>query len=133
MSRIQEGKQELVPEWDQVRHPSNLSVVRIEPSKIRLIAHRMVPIDVPIKVQTSGKLPPGLTLRQIVVSPKSIQSMALPKGKKGVQILTEPINLQDIKTTSTLTPRLVLPSDVRLVSDKPPNVRVTIEIEQQKL
>lgn len=132
MSKIKEGKQELVLEREEVRHPSNLSVVGMEPSKIQLIAHRMVPIDVPIKVQTSGKLPPGLTLRQMVVNPKSIQVMALPKGKKRVQILTEPINLREITTTSTLTPKLVLSSDIRFVNNKPPNVQVTIEIEQQE-
>lgn len=131
MSKIQEGKQQLVMGRDLVRHPSNLSVVGIEPSKIRLIAHQMVSLDVPIKVRTSGTLPPELTLRQIVVTPKSIQVMALPKSKRRV-VLTEPIDLQDITTTLTLTPKLVLPSDVRFVNDKPPNVQVTIEIKQQK-
>lgn len=132
MSKIQEGKQGIVLERDQVRHPSNLSVVGIEPGKIRLIAHQMVPFNVPIKAQTSGALPSGLTVRQIVVIPKSIQVMALPKGKRRVEILTEPINLQDVIITSTFTPKLVLPSDARFVNDKPPNVQVTIEIEQQK-
>jgi len=132
MSKIREGKQEVVLERDQVRHPSNLSVVGIEPGKIRLIAHQMVPFNVPIKAQTSGALPSGLTVRQIVVTPKSIQVMALPKGKRRVEILTEPINLQDVIITSTFTPKLVLPSDARFVNDKPPNVQVTIEIEQQK-
>jgi diadenylate cyclase len=132
MSKIQEGEQGLVLEQVRVRHPSNLSVVGIEPNKIQLIAHQIIPIDVPIKVQTSGKLPPGLTLRQIVVSPKSIQVMALSKGKKHIQILTEPINLQDITTTSMLTPKLVLPEDIQFVNNKPPAVQVTIEIEKQK-
>jgi len=131
MSKIQEGMQQLVMERDLVRHPSSLSVVGIEPSKIRLIAHQMVSLDVPIKVRTSGTLPPELTLRQIVVTPKSIQVMALPKSKRRV-VLTEPIDLQDITTTLTLTPKLVLPSGVRFINDKPPNVQVTIEIEQQK-
>jgi diadenylate cyclase len=132
MSKIREGQQELAMERSQVRHPSNLSVVGIEPSKVQLVAQQMVPLNLPIKVRTSGRLPPGLALRQIVVTPKSIQVMAPPQGKRPVEILTEPVNLQDITTTSTITPRLMLPSDVRLASDKPPHVRVTIEIEQGK-
>jgi len=133
MSKVLEGNQEFILKPDQVRHPSNLSVVGIEPSKIELITHKMVLLDVSIKVATAGNLPPGLVLRQIVVNPKSIQVMAPPKGKRRVQILTEPINLQGITTTSTLTPKLVLPPDVRFVSDKPPPVQVTIEVEERKL
>ena len=131
MSKVQEGKQELVLKPDQVRHPSNLSVVGIEPSKIELKTHKMVPLDAPIKVQTSGKLPPGLALRRIVFNPKSIQVMAPPHRKKRAEILTEPINLQDITVTSTLSPKLVLPPDTRFVNDKPPSVQVTIEVEQR--
>jgi len=132
MSRVQEGKQELVLKPDQVRHPSNLSVVGIEPSKIELKTHKMISLEAPIKVQTSEKLPPGLALRRIVVNPKSIQVMAPPKGKRHVQILTEPISLKDITTTSTLSPKLVLPPDTRFVNDKSPTVQVTIEVEERK-
>jgi diadenylate cyclase len=131
MSKVQEGKQELVLKPDQVRHPSNLSVVGIEPSKIELKTHKMVPLDAPIKVQTSGKLPPGLALRRIVFNPKSIQVITPPHRKKRAEILTEPINLQDITATVTLSPKLVLPPDMRFVNDKPPPVQVTIEVEQR--
>jgi len=132
MSKVQEGKQEVQLKPDQVRHPSNLGVAGIEPSKIELITNKMVCLDVSIKVQTSGKLPPGIALRQIVVSPTSIQIMAPPQRKKHVQILTEPINLQSITATSTLAPKLVLPPDTRFVNDKSPSVQVTIEVEERK-
>jgi diadenylate cyclase len=131
MSKVQEGKQELILKPDHVRHPSNLSVVGIEPSKIELKIHKMVPLDAPIKVQTSGKLPPGLALLRIASNPKSIQVMAPPHRKKRAEILTEPINLQGITATSTLSPKLLLPPDTRFVNDKPPSVQVTIEVEQR--
>jgi len=132
MSKVQEGKQELVLKPDQVRHPSNLSVVGIEPSEIELKIHKMVPLDAPIKVQTSGKLPPGLALRRIAVEPKSIQVMGPPHTKKRALILTEPINLQDITATTILATKLVLPPNMRFVNDTPPTVQVTVEIEQRK-
>ncbi len=131
MSKIRQGKQELVLETGEVRNPSNLSVVGIEPDKIPLTAHKMVPLNVPIKVQTSGTTPPGLTVRQIVVTPRSIQVMALPEDRESVEILTEPINLKHITTTLTLTPKLVLPSNVRFINDKPPDVRAVIKIERK--
>jgi uncharacterized protein (TIGR00159 family) len=132
MSKIQEGKQELALKPDQVRHPSNLSVAGIEPSKIDLKIHKMVVFDAPIKVQTSGKLPPGVSLRHITVEPKSIQVMGPSHTKKRAQILTEPINLQDITATTILASKLVLPSNMRFVNDTPPTVQVTVEIEQRK-
>jgi len=130
MSRIQEGKQEFVLEGDWVRHPSNLSVVGIEPGKIPLIAYQMVPLNVPIKVQTSGGLSPGLSLRRILVTPKSVQVMVPSQGKRPVEVLTEPLDLQSVTATLTLRPRLVLPPDVRFLNGKAPNISVTIEVEE---
>jgi diadenylate cyclase len=132
MSKVQEGKQEVQLKPDQVRHPSNLSVVGIEPGKIALTTHKMILLNASIKVQTSGKLSPGLALRQIMVEPKSIQVMGPPHTKKRAQILTEPINLQDITATTILSSKLVLPANTRFVSDTPPTVQVTVEIEERK-
>ena len=132
MSKVQEGKQEVQLKPDQVRHPSNLSVVGIEPSKIALTTHKMILLNASIKIQTAGKLPPGVVLRQIMVDPKSIQVMGPPHTKKRPQILTEPINLQDITATTILSSKLVLPPDTRFVNDKPPTVQVTVEVEGRK-
>ena len=132
MSKVQEGTQELALKPDQVRHPSNLSVAGIEPSEIALTTHKMIPLNASIKVQTSGKLPPGVALRQIMVDPKSIQVMGPSHTKKRAQILTEPINLQDITATTILATKLVLPPNMRFVNDTPPTVQVTVEIEQRK-
>jgi YbbR domain-containing protein len=93
----------------------------------------MAPLYLPIRVQTTGELRHGLILRKIVVNPPSIQVLALPQGKELIHILTEPINLQDIFTTSTFTPKLVLPQNVRFVGDKPPPVQVIVEIEGRKM
>lgn len=131
MSKILDGEQELVLERDQIRYPASLSLVGIEPAKIKLIAHQMVPTSVPIKVQTSGTLPPELTLRRIFVTPRSIEVMAPPHGKGPAEILTEPINLKDITATTSLTPKLVLPPDMRFKNNKSSSVRVTLEIERK--
>ncbi|MBN2515835.1 MAG: diadenylate cyclase CdaA [Deltaproteobacteria bacterium] len=132
MSNVEEGKQDILLGANLLKHPSNLTLVGIRPNKIQLVAHNMIPIEVPIKVETSGTISPDLIVRNIEANPKAIKVMALPKDEKRLTILTEPIDLRSIITTSTLTPKVVLPPNVRLLDDKPPEVRVTIEIERKQ-
>jgi diadenylate cyclase len=133
MSNVEEGKQEIVLGANLLKHPSNLTLVGIRPNKIKLVAHKMIPIEVPIKIETSGTVSPDLTVRKIQANPKAIKVMALSKDKERLTVLTTPIDLRNIITTSTLTPKLVLPPNVRLIGDKPPEVRVTIEIEKKQM
>jgi YbbR domain-containing protein len=132
MSKVHEGNQKLVLERNNLRYLPNLSVMRIEPGRIQIAAHRLVLIDVPVRAQTFGKLPHGLALRQITVTPRSVRVMALPQSKKDVEILTEPIDLNNINDTLTLTPKLVSPLNIQFINDKQPLVRITIKVEQKK-
>ena len=128
MSKIREGKQELVFQNDQVRRPANVSVFNIEPGKIEITAHEMITIYVPVKVRTIGSLSSGLTLHRIITTPQSIEAMTVNNSNKGVEIWTEPINLQDINRTQTFTPKLVVPSSIRFIKNNTPMVQVTIEV-----
>jgi diadenylate cyclase len=132
VSNVEEGKQEILLGANLLKHPSNLTLVGIRPNKIQFVAHNMIPIEVPIKVETSGTVPPDLEILNIETNPKAIKVMALPKDDNRITILTEPIDLRSIISTSTLTPKLILPPNVRLIDEKPPEVRVTIEIKKKQ-
>ncbi|MFA4910034.1 MAG: diadenylate cyclase [Desulfobacteria bacterium] len=132
MSKVHEGNQKLVLERNNLRYLPNLSVMRIEPGRIQIAAHRLVLINVPVRAQTFGKLPHGLALRQIMVTPRSVRVMALPQSKKDVEILTEPIDLNNINGSLTLTPRLVSPLNIQFMDNKQPQVRITIKVEQKQ-
>lgn len=128
MSDIREGNQYVTLQENQIRLPSNLSLVRFEPRRIPLAAKKLGPVEGVVKVQTSGDLPGGLVLKQIAARPETLTVLAPMNGKKSVRILTEPINLAEIKTTTTVKPKLVLPPDARFTGSEPPAVEVTIEV-----
>jgi len=132
MSNVEEGKQAIVLGANLLKHPSNLTPVGTRPNKIQLVAHKMIAVEVPIKIETSGTVSPDLKVRKIEPNPKTIKVMALPKDKKRITVLTEPIDLQSILTTAILTPKLVLPPNIRLIDDKQPEIRVTIEVEKKQ-
>jgi YbbR domain-containing protein len=77
----------------------------------------------------SGSLPEGLKLQNIDVVPASIQVITLSKNIKKLKIVTEPINLDEISETTTLTPKLIIPEEVQSVNGKQPSVEVTLEVE----
>ena len=131
MSQIQEGSQRMDLKKEMVQHPSNLSVVEIEPDKFYFEAHQMISLTLPIKVQTTGKLPSQLVKTDIQVAPSSVEVIGPSYLQGKVEILTQPIDLTNIRDTITLTPQLLLPSKVHLVDDKPPKVVVTILIEEK--
>ncbi|MDY7031877.1 MAG: diadenylate cyclase [Thermodesulfobacteriota bacterium] len=132
MSQVLEGKQEFVLERDHVKYPPNLSVFRVEPTKIEITAHKMISINIPIKVRTIGELSPEITLKQIVVNPESVKAMVMPPNTKDVKIHTEPIELSNIKSPVTLSPKLVFPSDIQFLNNKQPEVKVTFDVKQKE-
>jgi diadenylate cyclase len=129
MTGIKEGEQQLLIGTESLQHPSNMTVVDIKPTKIGFVAHRLIRIDVPIEVKTSGTLSKGLKLQQINVTPATIQVITFMKDIKNLKIVTEPINLNDISETTILTPQIIFPPEVQFVNGKRPSVEVTIKIE----
>jgi len=133
MSNIREGKQEIVLSRNTVEHSSNLTVVGIQPGKLSLTAHQTAPVDVPIKVDTIGKLPQELVLKKIEVRPEYVKITAKKKSKRDIQVRTEPIDLASIKETTKITPRLLLPPTMEFTEKKIPLVTVTIIVEDTSI
>ncbi len=127
MSKIKEGAQTIFLTEDMVHRPLSLLVVKIKPNRIELLAHQLISINVPIKVQTSGSPPPGTILKKITVAPQFIQVLT-PKKKIPSNIPTEPIDLRNIAATTTLSANLIFPSYVKPLKEN--SVKVTIETER---
>ena len=130
MTGVKEGRQELPVGATNLQHPSNVTVVSINPNKIRFTAQKLIPFKAPIKVILSGSLPEGLNLGNITASPPSVQLKALKKDIKRIKVTTEPINIEEITKTTKVTPQLIIPPEARFAEGKSPPVEVTIEVTQ---
>jgi YbbR domain-containing protein len=129
MAGVKEGRQEILIGNNNIQYPSNLTVVSINPNKIKFTAHMLRNIDVPVKANLQGALSKGLRIRKITVSPSSVWVKIDPKDKETVNILTEPVDLGKITTTTKLTLQLVVPPEVLFSGGKQPSAEVIIEVE----
>ena len=129
LSNIQEGTEEIVLTRDMVQMPSNLSLEAIKPKTIQIRANRLLRTKVPVEAVTGGALPAGLELQGIEVTPRSVTVLLPPlSSERKMKIQTEEIDLGQITATTTLTPQLVYPPEVRFAGGNVPSVKVTIKV-----
>jgi YbbR domain-containing protein len=134
LSRIGEGEQSVEFTRDAVKIPSDLSLEGIKPERILLTAHRLLPMEVPVEVVTEGNLRTGYTLERIEATPPLVKVLVPSSlGRQGLKIRTESIGLGQLTQTTTVTTKLLLPSEVRLIDGKPIGVKVTIFIQPSPL
>ena len=130
LAGIGEGEQSVEFTRDLVKIPSNLSLEGIKPDQIQFTAHRLFRMEVPIEVVTEGNPQTGYTLERIEATPPLAKVLVpLALSQKGFRIRTEPIVLNQLNQTTTVTPKIVLPPEVRLVDGKPLGVKLTIFIQ----
>ncbi|MDD5173347.1 MAG: diadenylate cyclase [Candidatus Omnitrophica bacterium] len=133
MSGIKDGENEIGFSNDLVRNTSALSIVNIDPAQIIVNSYRLVPLTVPVKLKTKGKLPSEVVARSMKVEPESLSIMApstMPRDK--INIDMEPIDLTSVKQTTTITPKLIFTPDIRFSGDKNPDLKVIIEVEKKE-
>ncbi|MFQ5680857.1 MAG: diadenylate cyclase [Candidatus Omnitrophota bacterium] len=133
MSGVKQGDNEFAITKDLVRRPSGVSVVSLSPTKIKLKIYKLLNIDIPVEVNTIRRLSSSLVLRGIRVEPEKVSVVVpsiLPQDE--IKIVTEPIDLRKIRETRTLTPKIAFPKEMRFVAGKPPQVKVTVEVEKRK-
>lgn len=133
MSEAQPGERSFVVTRQDVRFPANLNLERIEPSILPINISELISLDISVQVKTTGSVKPPVRIKKISVKPKKVRVIATPniKGSE-LKIYTEAIDLTQITETTTLTPRLVVPTDIRFMNGKAPLVKVTLEVTQEE-
>lgn len=133
LSKIKEGRQTILLTRQMVNIPSNLSLAGIRPDKISIIAHKLVPVKVPVQVKTSGRLKHGLALKRIYTEPGKVDLLVRKQKVKGIHSIdTEAIDLSGITESTVIDAKLTLPPDIRYENSNPPKVKVHIEIKNIK-
>ena len=131
MAQIKPGWQMFLITRQDVRLPGNLNLERIEPSLLRLNVTELIPMEVGVEVQTAGSLKKGYILDKIEVKPSRVQVIASPNLRDSeVKVYTDPIDLSQLTETTTLTPKLAIPTSVRFPTGKYPEVKVKLIINK---
>ena len=131
LSQPQEGRQDITLTNDMINTPSNLTVVGIKPNRITVNASRFVHVSVPVEVVTENAPAPGVAIQKITVTPTSVRVLMPSKlYRSKTKIQTAPIDLRPLTSTTTLTPKLIIPPEIHLEDKDKPTVKVVIRIRR---
>ena len=131
-SVMQDGENVFTLTKDLVRGSKGFSVVNVDPNVIVLNSYRMVPVDIPVTLTTTGKPSPDITIREMRLDPRIVPAFFpsdLPKAR--AVITMEAVDLSSINGPTTVAAKLRIAPEIRFPDDKPPEVRVSIEAEKK--
>lgn len=134
LSHVQEGRQEMVIAEENLRgSSSNLSLYRVEPSAVSIEAHEVVTVTLPVRVQTEGKPPPGVEIRQIRPLPQKVQAQVWRSLEADTELLfTEPVSLSGVRRSQQVRVSLLIPEHVRLVEPGQSIIQVSIAVKEEE-
>lgn len=129
LSNIEQGTQ-TIPITDKMLNlPAGLSVRQVDTQAVTLTAFEMQTVELPVRPQLEGRVPPGLTLGQVKVEPPRVRVImrSIDRARHS-EIPTERIWLWNIKEDTTLSVPLVLPPDATLPQGQRPTVNVHVSV-----
>jgi len=130
LSEVLDKKREFNLTADMINVPSNLTVADIIPSKIHVAASKRIPWTFPVHINTQNALAQDLSLQRISVSPSKIRVfISAQANPEQIQVETEPINLQNILSTTKVDTKIVLPIGVSLPEGQSPAAKVLVKVK----
>jgi hypothetical protein len=132
-ARFKTGEQRVLLRDQDLSLPPGLTVRRVDPDAVTVIAHETVVVEVPVKATVRGKLRPGLRLARIEPIPRRIELRVRKDERwKYNDIRTEPVDLSGLDENTTLYRPLSPPAGARLASGAPEQVTLKISVRSAK-
>lgn len=121
---------EIVITREELGLPSDIDLIRVEPSAVPLELNRLRSIHLPVRVPALRTLPDSLTLVSIRTEPDSVTLLTGTRnGLSASQVETMSIDLSRVVGDTTIDSRLVLPPESRLPADVENEVAIQIEVQ----
>jgi uncharacterized protein (TIGR00159 family) len=128
LARIHEGANNLQLDSKAFRLPLGVSVVRVSPAILKVVAEKKGYRELPLALRKIGRLPPGVRIRAAQLDPPrvTVEGPVSELARLG-SIETEPLDLSTIHRSQTVELKPVQPSpQVRVRRDDPVKVRVSV-------
>lgn len=126
LAKIHEGVNSLQLESKDFQLPLGVSVVRVNPSTLKVVAEKKGYRELPLHLRKTGRLPGGIWLRSVRLEPArvSVEGPESELDRLG-QIETEPLDLASIRKSQTVELKPVQPSpQVRIRREEPVKVHL---------
>ena len=132
LSRMARGSQTIIITSENLRLPKGVTLLDTSPQQLKLTLAEVVEKNVAITPQVIGKLPGGLKLGKITVTPDTVLvTMPISKDEKPAsEVLTTPIYLDSITTDSRIFCKIIARPSIQPVAKRWPDVEVAIELKK---
>lgn len=126
LARIHEGANTLPLDSKAFQLPLGVSVARVNPSTLKVVAEKKVYRELPLFLRKTGRLPAGVRLRSIHLEPARVTAEGPASELARLErIETEPLDLSHIRKSQTVELKPLHPSpQVRIRRDDPVKVRL---------
>lgn len=133
LSGMAAGRQMVNLTADNVELPKKVNILEIQPANMNLELRNLTLSQMKVKPQFIGELQKGYKIQGIEVSPAMVD-VIVPEGKEARQkeLLTTPIYLQGIQSSTTVYCKIVAPYGFQPQEKRWPDVSVTINVVQVK-
>lgn len=129
VSHIRAGSQKITLDEQELALPPRVTFHSITPQFVTIVGHEAITREVPVKAHAIGRLPNGLVLKSVQVTPSTVP-IVMRKADEAMitRLLTDPIDLASIAETQRLARTLDLPNGTRLPGTTPTTVEVLVEV-----
>jgi diadenylate cyclase len=130
LSKALPGKQSFIITQENIHLPKDINLLDVSPSSFELTLAKIVEKELAIKPQLVGKLPDGLKIRSLVVTPEKVKvlSPASDEMDKLISLTTTPIYLNNIYEDTTIYCKIVALPAVQPKEKRWPDVMVMITL-----
>jgi uncharacterized protein (TIGR00159 family) len=129
VSQVVPGQQRLPIAEGQLNLPAGVELSSVEPPAVTLTVYRSATVEVPIKPDLVGHLPPGKVLGKVTVEPANLVVEVRRRDQNHLDsIPTTPIDIGDLDSTQRQVQELLIPPKARLVRGQPTAVSVTLPV-----
>ena len=129
-SDIKNGVNQLEIFQSNIVRPLNLTLTSIDPSTILLTAKKYISYKLPISVTTKGTPAKGFQVKNITITPTTLDIWIPENASSPAQIATETIDITGLKDSFVVPARLLIPEGLKL--QKPDLVTATIALTIEK-
>ncbi len=129
---LKKGKNEFAINEEDLKLPSGLNLYDIEPKKITVDAIPTKIISLPVRVQTTGKLPHNLKLVSLSPNPREMLLIVPEEGNHLPKfIYTEPVDLSNINVSTSVNSQVLVPQKYKLPADEDGEVSIEINVKNR--
>jgi YbbR domain-containing protein len=120
----------LIPE--DIKAPRGISVIRLNPSLIKVALEKLQTKKLPVKVKLSGKPAKGYKVKEININPDMVEVLGIKSQlKKLKSVTTSTLNIENLDSDKNTSVSIITPES-RLSKISPDTVEVTVIIEEIK-